>query len=81
VSSQFLQFNDASFHTGAGNKLVAVSEGKADLYVLSDSSGAVWPWDLCGGHSLLAVQGGSIINYSTALKALKSYKGKVHYQL
>ena len=46
---------------GAGYKLLGVSQGHADAYILTKSSN--YKWDCCGPHAILRSIGGGIVNY------------------
>ncbi|XP_067929966.1 inositol polyphosphate 1-phosphatase-like [Watersipora subatra] len=60
---------------GAGNKILAVVNGLADLYIVTIESNVVHRWDTCAGHAILKMAGGGIVSYKDTLDALTSYQG------
>lgn len=70
-----LDLTDTYLLTGAGNKLLTVLTGLADMYVITTESNVVCRWDTCAGHAQLRAHGGLIISYKTTLDALCSYRG------
>ncbi|KAL3832673.1 hypothetical protein ACJMK2_024295 [Sinanodonta woodiana] len=65
----FVQDFDVQFVTGAGYKLLCVSRGLADAYVLTKNS--IFKWDCCGPHAVLQASDGGIVKYDGILECLK----------
>ncbi|KAK3591996.1 hypothetical protein CHS0354_031501 [Potamilus streckersoni] len=65
----FIQDFDVQFVTGAGYKLLCVSQGLADAYVLTKNS--IFKWDCCGPHAVLQASDGGIVKYDGILECLK----------
>lgn len=55
---------------GAGYKLLGVSQGHADAYILTKSSN--YKWDCCGPHAVLRSVGGGIVNYEEVQEIARS---------
>ncbi|KAL0978220.1 hypothetical protein UPYG_G00167640 [Umbra pygmaea] len=58
------------YASGAGNKILCVILGLADVYVLSE--GSTFKWDSCGPHALLRSLGGGMVDLKKCLSSVDS---------